>query len=348
MRIRTIQRLGLLWLLMAAACQPSASGELPTVAVLPTLAGSPPPATATLRASAAPTRTSIFELPPTTAAEAATALASLFPGASAAPTLSSADLLVTTSDFSQLAAGDTVSIVGTLALDGTTVMLTDQQGSRIAINFSPELAQMMVGQQVFISGRVTTSDGGLLIEPSAIQQIAALPTPDAALATPTSAAAAPPATPELTVEAGEALALAANLSALAAYDQLRPALTEDIGSRLWISATGTPGVSWSFNFYDPESELVSQYTVTLEGAVVPMRDIPLLVTQTVVALERDDITIDSPQVLDLYTASGGGDDPLSLVFILQGGEAGAPQWLVYDAEGQVVLTVDAVSGSVLP
>jgi hypothetical protein len=346
---RILSTLSLFIVVLSAACQTGdSSGTLPTVAVLPTSEATTEATTeATQPATPStpgvfPTQTPLFSAP--SAEENATLNAQLVPGFTPQATTDIAGLSGTL-DLTSVAMGDTISLVGTLTIEETSVVVTDSNGSRVIIDMPIAMSELLVGKEVYIVGIVASTDGDVTLQLLTIQELVPLPTVgDLVLPSDMTAESTVQALPTMAVD----VRLGANLTALATYDQLIGQIGgTQLGDRQWSSISGNPTGGWSFSFYSETDNSVIIYNVLTDGSLQNQIGIPPLDGAEVIPLSRDTITIDSDRLLELYVENGGDEDLNTVVLLLQATDADTIHWSVLSIEGLTVFTVDAVSGEVV-
>jgi hypothetical protein len=330
--------------LSMAACQTGSGEILPTVAVLPTSQATAVEETeAAAVSSGVPTETPLFGVP--VGDENGTADPSGIPGYTPQPTTDIASLSGTL-DLTGVATGDTISLVGTLTLDEGKVLVTDTNGSRVVIEIPTEMTQMMVDQQVYVVGIVSSTEGDVHLQLLTIQTLDApqVAVPDLL----NGSDLTPESTSEPLPTIAADLRLEANLSALAAYDQLIGQIGgAQLGDRQWILLSGNPSAGWAFSFYSPTENNVVIYNVLPDGTLQNQAGIPPFEGVEVFPLDREALTVDNDRVIELYTENGGDEDLETVVLLLQATDADTAHWTILDVEGVTVFTVDAASGDVV-
>lgn len=189
-----------------------------------------------------------------------------------------------TEDFSALTPGETVALVGLVDIlteNGTLVaVLRDAQGSELQLLQVPlGMVEPMAGQPVQVIGLIVSADetptGRLGIVPSSLSAAAGENAPPDASgplpetsAEPGAAGGQPPFAGPPVVQ-GEPLdiQLEANLTALQAYDALLPLIEGDLEGYFWSSASGTPEIGWTFEFFNAEDNSATAYLVAPDGTV---------------------------------------------------------------------------------
>lgn len=215
------------------------------------------------------------------------------------------------SDFSTLAEGDSVFVVGTVVIEDEVPFIEDENGLRLELQAPLAMAMGIEGQPIQVSGEIISGENGLIITanamsvpslegdvPGSTSGVDVIENPEA-----TAPVTLPEGLPPIQVEEGEVLEfqLDPELTLLAAYDALVAELPDELGEDVtWMRASGSPSAGWVFDFSDDtEDGRQTRYLVSPEGEVrvlVIAGTAPIPEMETP-AIDRSQIVVDSDDVL---------------------------------------------------
>lgn len=192
-------------------------------------------------------------------------------------------------DFSGLAAGDQVTLGGTLALAEDRAFLVDERGVRVQVIAPVEDLQGLDNAFVIVSG--------VLEAPEGVEYLALRPSDTGAEATP-EITADPQSIAQATQNPLLAISLPAGLPALQTYDALLPFIAEQVVDYALVTVFGSTLEGWRFEFYRETDGAVIRYNVSLDGTVQLETNARLSLPPEgeVYALDREQLRLDSDDV----------------------------------------------------
>lgn len=341
--------------LVLAACASGDAGEddtLPTRFVLPTLAlevtdevyiPAEAEATPSQEAAVVVTETPLTptidpaSLPPELATDsgATPEPSPTPPGAEVTepPPVAGASGETTVQDFSGLQPGDVVSLAGTLVIDAAEqqVLLQDIQSNRVYLNMPFDRVADQNNAFVTVSGVIEAVEGTDLL--------ALVITADVPIAVEQTAEVDPQAV--LLAEQRRVLeeTVAADMTALQAYDALLPLVEAEISGYEPATIYGTPITRWYIEFYDEANGDTVLYTVGNDGTI----EVDFTARSTlspeipISTFARDQVQVDSNAVYDQLDLSDVPDFAIPEIRLQVRGD-GALEWLV---QSTPPVTIDA-------
>jgi hypothetical protein len=248
------------------------------------------------------------------------------------------------SDLSSAAVNDTVTFIGTLNYDSASGIVTVQtdDGVSVQLIIPPPMAESFNGQRVQVSGQVTDTET-LTVN---LQNIAAVSEIEVTLPVEVTQDVPPiDLPPELsTSNAPASFTLTPNLSALESYDAVLESQADALEGYELVSISNEVGVWRIMLWKSAEPQGFYELVIMPDGSVQP-RIYASELEVTFVTVERGQVTIDSDDFTVLLRENQLDNPPYTI--ILSASEQ-ATTWSAIDAQGQVLLTVNAITGEVIP
>jgi len=257
------------------------------------------------------------------------------------------------SDFSALAEGDSVFIVGTVVIEDDVPFIEDENGTRLELQAPLAMAMGIEGQSIQVSGEIINGENGLTITADAMSVpsldgdvpggnvgVDVIQNPEA-----TAPVTLPEGLPPIQAEEGEVLEfqLDPELTLLETYDALVAELPDELGEDvIWTRASGSPSAGWVFDFSESaEDGRQTRYLVSPEGeirvlVIAGTAPIPEMETP---AIDRSQIVVDSDDVLAQLADTSNtpfGAPPLVLSVTEDGG-------ILWTVQGPAGSTFDATT-----
>lgn len=338
-----------------AGCQSQV--ELPTLAVLPTDNALTEIATLPISQQTSAEPTTILEFMTPSTQDMATQVAAIAPYYTPDPSVENNTFVNSDIGFENLAVGDTISFLGILHVDDTTlsshVTIILENNSIVQVVTPVDIVRPLDGRQVYISGTVVSVGDVIIVEPSAVNEITQTITPTyTVLAVPTLelneaiAEASAEVTSVATISPFGEIEISPALTALRTFDELQPHIANSTIGQELIAISGNMSTGWSFTYYSSVSDDTMIYIVTPQGALQTMAGFPPVANEQFFPIDPRLLIVDSDRVAELYSQSGGQLDPTTLVFLLHAISNTTPKWTLLNAQGELLLTVDAISGDV--
>jgi hypothetical protein len=245
------------------------------------------------------------------------------------------------SNLGDVAINDTVTLVGLFSFDaasGVSTVQTDD-GQSVQLILPPPMAESFNGQRVQASGQVTDVENLTV----SVQNIA--PYAEATLlAEATQDAPSISLPPELTTQTAPTIfSITPNLSALESYDAILESQAEMLEGYQLLSISNEIGV-WRISMWQADAQMIYEFVVLPDGTVQSTQHAQEMVV-TLVAVDRAQVTVESDDFVVLLRENQLDNPPYTIIL---SASQQATTWSAIDAQGQPLLTVNAITGDVIP